>query len=196
MSEDTEEYSPKHSKKSNPIRTVLEFIIVVAAAFALAFVITHYVAQPYVIPSQSMEDTLIGGEEGQSNDRILSEKISYISGAPKQGDIVTFIDVEDPDRTLIKRVIAVGGQTIDLRDGYVYVDGEKLDEPYTNGKPSENPGTGITYPDTVPDGYIWVMGDNRTNSQDSRWFGAVPVENVTGHAFFRYWPLNRLGTLD
>lgn len=187
---------PKHSKKVGFGRTILEFIIVVAVAFVLAFLITRFVAQPYEIPSQSMMDTLIGGESDTPNDRILSEKISYISGEPKQGDIVTFIDVEDPNRTLIKRVIAVGGQTVDLKDGSVYVDGEKLDEPYTDGKPSYDPETGINYPYTVPDGYIWVMGDNRTNSQDSRWFGPVPVENVTGHAFFRYWPLKRIGTLD
>ena len=190
------EYKPKHTRNVSLTRTIIEFIIIIAVACAFAFLITHFVAQPYVIPSQSMEDTLIGGEEGQSNDRILSEKISYISGEPKQGDIVTFTDVEDTSRTLIKRVIAVGGQTIDLRDGYVYVDGQKLDEPYTDGKPSYDPETSITYPYTVPDGYIWVMGDNRTNSHDSRWFGPVPVENVTGHAFFRYWPFSRIGLLD
>ena len=99
---------------------------------------------------------------------------------------------------LIKRVIAVGGQTVDLRDGAVYVDGEKLDEPYTEGKQSKplSNSNGITYPYKVPEGEIWVMGDNRTNSLDSRVFGSVPVENVTGHAFWRYWPLSSFGSLE
>ena len=96
---------------------------------------------------------------------------------------------------LIKRVIATGGQTVDLRDGVVYVDGVPLDEPYTQGKPSNDLNSGITYPYTVPEGHVWVMGDNRTNSADSRAFGAIPLESVTGHAVLRYWPLDRIGTL-
>ena len=96
---------------------------------------------------------------------------------------------------LIKRVIATGGQTVDLRDGAVYVDGVRLDEPYTQGKPSNDLNSGIQYPYVVPEGYVWVMGDNRTNSADSRAFGAVNMEDITGRAVFRYWPLDRIGTL-
>ena len=96
-------------------------------------------------------------------------------------------------------VIAVGGQTVDLRDGRVYVDGVLQDEPYTRGEPSYplTPYYGLTidYPYTVPEGGLWVMGDNRTNSADSRAFGAIPLESVTGHAVLRYWPLDRIGTL-
>jgi signal peptidase I len=102
-------------------------------------------------------------------------------------------------RILIKRVIATGGQTVDLRDGRVYVDDVLQNEPYTHGEPSlalrsylfEE----ITYPYTVPPGGLWVMGDNRTNSQDSRYFGAIPESSVTGKALFIYWPLTDIGLL-
>ena len=148
----------------------------------------------YEIPSGSMLDTI------QIGDRVFSEKVSYYFRDPEQGDIITFADPENPQRTLIKRVIAVGGQTVDLKDGYVYVDGKKLDEPYTEGKQSlplnTAYGVSVTYPYTVPDGYLWVMGDNRTNSADSRYFGAVSKDSVTGHANFTFWPLNRIGILD
>ena len=181
----------QQKKKGSVLGSFTEFVIVVAVAIALAWFITNFVVKPYEIPSESMEDTIMTG------DRVLSERISYLGTSPAQGDIVTFTDVEDSSRVLIKRVIAVAGQQVDLKDGSVYVDGSKLDEPYTDDKQSLPLASGhdVSYPYTVPEGYIWVMGDNRTNSSDSRYFGAVPIANVTGHAFFRYWPLERIGPL-
>lgn len=171
----------------------LSLLIAVIVVIACVWLIRTYVAEPYEIPSGSMEDTI------EIQDRVFSEKISLHTHGISPGEIVTFEDPETPGRTLIKRCIAVGGQTVDLRDGHVYVDGVELDEPYTEGKPSyplqTAPGVQVQYPYTVPDGYMWMMGDNRTNSADSRYFGAVPVSSATGHAFLRYWPLNRIGTL-
>lgn len=173
--------------------SVIEFAVIIVAALALAWGITTFVVRPYEIPSGSMLETI------QLEDRILSEKISYYTRGPQQGEVVTFIDPLDSNTTLIKRVIAVGGQTVDLVDGVVYVDGQPLEESsYTGGKPSyplEGPAQ-IQYPYTVPDGCIWCMGDNRTNSSDSRYFGAVPVSSVTGHAFFTYWPIGSFGFLE
>lgn len=193
------------------LRSLLEFIGVIVVAGVLAWAITTFVVQPYEIPSGSMEDTIEVG------DRVLSEKISCYFGEPKAGDIVTFEAYEDPltddiyttredapetvrgrleEKVLIKRVIATAGQTVTLEDGYVYVDGRRLSEPYTDGEPSYPlADSSLSFPYTVPEGEIWVMGDNRTNSKDSRFFGGVPVENVTGHAFWRYWPLDRFGGL-
>ena len=89
---------------------------------------------------------------------------------------------------------------MDLRDGYVYVDGVQLDEPYTNGLPSYEltpvRGLEISYPYTVPQGEVWVMGDNRTNSQDSRYFGSVPVSSITGKAALIYWPFSNFGLVE
>lgn len=174
-------------KKGSPLRLLIEIVVIIAVAVGLATLFTRFVMQPYEIPSGSMEETIEVG------DRVFSEKISYLFGEPAQGDIITFADPYDPDRVLIKRVIATGGQTVELRDGVVYVDDVALDEPYTAGKPSYDLNSGIEYPYTVPEGYVWVMGDNRTNSADSRAFGAVPLSSVTGHAVLRYWPLDRIG---
>lgn len=175
--------------KSSAFRTIVEIVIIIAIAVGLATLFTRFIMQPYEIPSGSMEETIEVG------DRVFSEKIGYVFNEPQPGDIITFSDPSDPERILIKRVIATGGQTVDLRDGKVYVDGVELDEPYTLGKPSLDLNSGISYPYTVPADHVWVMGDNRTNSADSRVFGAVPVDSITGRAIFRYWPLERIGTL-
>lgn len=164
-----------------------------AAAAALAWGIRTFVAMPYYVPTGSMLDTIHEG------DLLIGEKASLAWRPPEQGDVVTFVSPLDGE-TLIKRVIAVGGQTVDLRDGAVYVDGEPLDEPYTLGKPSyslsELSGSaGIAYPYTVPEGSVWVMGDNRTNSRDSRYFGPVSVDDVTSRAAFIYWPPQNIGLL-
>lgn len=176
------------------LSTFASFLIMIAIVVVAYFGLRTFVVGTYEIPSGSMLDTI------QIGDRVFSEKVSYYFRDPEQGDIITFADPENPQRTLIKRVIAVGGQTVDLKGGYVYVDGKKLNEPYTEGKQSlpltTAYGVSVTYPYTVPDGYLWVMGDNRTNSADSRYFGAVSKDSVTGHANFTFWPLNRIGILD
>ena len=168
----------------------LSTVLLVAAAIGVAVLVRVFVAEPYIVPTGSMLDTI------QLGDRLIGEKISFRLRQPEAGDIITFADPDDPSTTLIKRVIATEGQTVDLRDGVVYVDDEALDEPYTNGKPSEpltihssNLTADISYPYTVPEGYVWVMGDNRTNSADSRYFGAIPVSSITSRALFIYWPL-------
>lgn len=174
-------------------RSVLSWAFYIALVFALVWGLQTFVVCPYTIPSGSMEDTIEVG------DNVWSEKVSYYFRDVEQGDIVTFDDPEIAGRTLIKRVIAVGGQTVDLVDGLVYVDGMALDEPYTNGKPSAPltpvSGVEISYPYTVPQGEIWVMGDNRTNSADSRYFGSIGEASVSGRAVVIYWPLDHIGVL-
>ncbi len=175
------------------LRTVLSGAGYVALVIALVWGLQTFVACPYNIPSGSMEDTI------EIGDNVWSEKVSYYFRDIEPGDIVTFNDPEIPNRTLIKRVIATGGQTVDLLDGVVYVDGVALDEPYTQGKPSAPlktaSGIEITYPYTVPAGDIWVMGDNRTNSADSRYFGPIDEASVSGRAVVIYWPLDHIGVL-
>ena len=176
-------------------RLLVNMAIMVVFVALATILLRTVVFVPYEIPSGSMEQTIMTG------DMVFSEKVSYYIRKPQAGDIVTFADPEVQGRTLIKRVIATEGQTVNLIDGVVYVDGQPQTEPYTQGKPSyplyrpqEN--LVIKFPYTVPEGCVWVMGDNRTSSQDSRWFGAIPVSSITGRAAMVYWPFNHIGLLS
>ena len=156
---------------------------------ALAVLLRLFVVGAYYVPSGSMLDTIGIG------DLLLGERVSLAFRDPEPGDIVTFDSPLDEGETLVKRVIATGGQTIDLVNGSVVVDGETLGEPYVDGAPTESlsglsGSAGITYPYVVPEGTVWVMGDNRTNSKDSRYFGPVSVDDVTSRAILIYWPLS------
>lgn len=187
----------REKKEKKKISETVRWIILLAAVIILALGIRKFVIEPFNIPSESMIETI------QVGDLIMAQKVTLELGRdPEPGQIVTFINVDgELDEkgnvaTYIKRVIATEGQTVDLKDGYVYIDGVRQDEPYTLGKPTEDLHSDrVSYPFTVSEGCIFVMGDNRTGSSDSRWFGEVPVENVTGIALFRYWPLKRIGTV-
>jgi signal peptidase I len=172
-------------------RWLLETALLVGLAFVLAQGIKTFIVQPFLVPSGSMLPTI------QLNDRLLAEKISLrFFREPRPGDVVVF---DNPDKSnkrekiFIKRVIAIEGQTVDVKDGRVLVDGKRLDERYTRGKPTE-PGS-ISLPAVVPEDHVWLMGDNRTGSSDSRVFGARPVSTVRGRAFCIYWPAERVGAL-
>jgi signal peptidase I len=148
-----------------------------------------YVVQPFVIPTGSMIPTIEVG------DYVLAEKITFrLIHNPRPGDIVVFDDPNGQLPQLIKRVVAVDGQTVELRGDVVYVDGRPLDEPYVRGALTM-PGS-VPLPLTVPAGQVWLMGDNRPSSSDSRFFGPVNVETVRGRAFWTYWPLGAFGPLN
>lgn len=172
-------------------RSFISLLVTVVFVVVLSWLLRAFVFQPYEIPSGSMEETIVPG------DMVLSEKISYRFREICPGDIVTFQDPEMPGRTLIKRCIAIAGQTVNIDEsGVVEVDGKPLSEPYTSSKPSYPLPGGVSFPYTVPEGRIWVMGDNRTNSHDSRAFGDVAVSSVTGRGVFIYWPLTNFGPLQ
>ena len=175
-------------KKDSVLRWLLETAVLVALAFLLAQGIKTYIVQPYIVPTGSMIPTI------EIGDRLLAEKISYRFRDPNVGEIVVFADPTGQHPALIKRVIATGGQTVDIKEGAVWVDGKKLDEPYVHGKVTD-PGT-VPLPVTIPEGYVWLMGDNRPNSGDSRFLGPQPLTAIKGHAIFTYWPLSRIGALN
>lgn len=170
------------------IRWLAELLGMVALAFVLAAAIRTFVVQPYVIPSGSMIPTI------ELQDRVIANKFIYRFTEPQRGDIVVLDDPTGSVDTLIKRVIAVGGETVDLVGGEVVVDGVVLDEPYTHGLPSEPMIQEMPY--TVPEGHVWLMGDNRTNSADSRVFGSVPLSEIKGRAIIRFWPPERIGLME
>lgn len=188
MNEPIEEsVAPETPKGQSAGRQILEFIATLVVAFLVAQAVRTWVIQPFVVPTGSMLPTI------QLSDQVLANKFTYRFGSPVRGDIVVLDDPTGQVGTLIKRVIATGGQTIDIRDGKVWIDGTALAESYTHGQPSElGP---LPMPYKIPADSVWVMGDNRTQSQDSRWFGAVPLSSVHGRAFFIYWPMARIGAL-
>ena len=177
-------------------RQLLEFVLMLAVAFALVFgFIKPAIADSYYVPSSSMEPTLHGCE-GCHNDRVLANKFIYRFTEPERGQIVVFRSLED-DTLLIKRVVGIPGDRIQLRGGILYVNGQPQEEPYVHASPCVRymPRTCAFGPVKVPRGHLFLMGDNRANSHDSRFFGAVPEENVEGEAFLRYWPPGRIGVL-
>ncbi len=182
-------------KGGSPARGILEFVVSIIVAVAIAVFLRVFVIGVYQVPSGSMLETI------QEGDLLVGEKVTLRFDTPKAGDVITFDSPMNPGTTLIKRVIATGGQTIDLRDGIVYVNGVALDESsYTLGKATNSlsdfeGSAGIQYPYTVPENCVFCMGDNRTNSLDSRYFGPVSVSAVTSKALFIYWPISDIRTL-
>jgi signal peptidase I len=166
---------------------VLEFLIILVVSFVLVFgFVRPFVVEAFWIPSASMVPTLKYG------DRVLVNKFIYRFTEPERGDVIVFKSVQGDDQDLIKRVVGVPGDEITVRGGRLFVNGEPQQEPYVNKK---YPDRSFYAPTTVPKDHVFMMGDNRANSQDSRVFGPVPKENIEGEAFLRFWPPDRIGLL-
>jgi signal peptidase I len=171
--------------KKSGARRLAEYGIILVVAFVIVFgVLRPCVVKSFWIPSESMVPTLEVG------DRIFVNRFIYSFLEPERGDIVVFDSLETDDE-LIKRVVAVPGDRVRVRNGKLRVNGDFPDEPYA--VPMLLPDGSFFGPTKVPEGEVFVMGDNRPNSQDSRFFGPVPVENIEGEAFFRFWPPSRIG---
>ena len=167
-------------------RAILEIVQALALAVVISVVLNLFVVQVTEVRQRSMELTL------EQNDRVLVSKLDYRFGTPQRGDIVVFNPPTDSTIPYVKRVIAVGGDTIDLRDGKVYVNGKLIEYAATRGQPTTPQAATIRFPFTVPEGAIFVLGDNRQSSSDSRTFGSVPVGNIIGKVILRFWPFDRL----
>lgn len=196
-------------KERKPRRLWRELPVLVLIALIIALVVKAFLFQPFWIPSRSMVPTL------RIDDRVMVSKISYRLSEVARGDIVVFRnpDAEEDetpffesivnsvtgalgihsseDTDLIKRVIAIGGDEIEIRDNTVFLNGRALDEPYLlpGNAMSDMPAR------TIPLGTLWVMGDNRSESRDSRVFGPIAVDDVVGKAIMRIWPPDRFGGL-
>ncbi len=198
-------------------REVMEWIVSIVVAFVAALIIKYFIFTPTLVKQGSMTPTIL------NNERVLINRmVRTFNGDIKRGDIVTF---EKPDyvayeegiaeynkldgiwdffvhevleigkTSYIKRVVGVAGDHILIKNGNVYLNGEKLDEEYLEDD-VETPEMGDFYDIKVPEGYIFAMGDNRTGSIDCRVFGCVPLEKVEGRVTTRIWPLNKFGKID
>jgi signal peptidase I len=161
----------------------------IAIALLISFLIRVFIAEPRYIPSESMFPTL------EIGDRLVVEKVSYRFGEIHHGDIVVFQPPPQlqrqgyqPNQAFIKRAIAIPGDTVKVNDGLVYVNNQPLTEHYIAQPPQYN-----MMPITVPEDTLFVMGDNRNNSNDSHIWGFLPQNNLIGHAVFRFWPFSRFG---
>ncbi len=213
-------YALRVSEAKRQLPVWQESILLVATALVLALIVKTFFFQAFYIPSDSMVPTMI------QNDKLLVQKVSYWSGGPERGDIVVFKDPgnwlgpEDSDPAgnavqkaletiglfpsgghLIKRVIGVGGDEVRCCDdqGRTVVNGESIDEPYLA---DQSVNAEQTFDVTVPRGFLWVQGDNRGNSADSRAHlgepggGFIPVDDVVGKAWLRVWPFDRAGFIE
>ncbi|HSV67352.1 MAG TPA: signal peptidase I [Mycobacteriales bacterium] len=171
-------------------RRLLEWPFLVVFSLLAAFLLRTFVVQTFYIPSQSMHDTLLEG------DKVLVNKLAFKVHDINRGDVVVFrrpANIDIPDEDLIKRVIGLPGDRIEGRGGKVYINGQLLIEPYVQKGCTE--GTVNLSAVLVPAGHVFVMGDNRCDSTDSRVFGAVDDSLVVGRAFVLIWPVGRLGWL-
>ncbi|MBW3615368.1 MAG: signal peptidase I [Actinobacteria bacterium] len=186
---------PPPSLARRAARSTVEWVVIIVAALAMAFVVKTFLVQAFFIPSASMEPELNIG------DRVLVNKVSYHLHDIHRGDIVVFerpdCDGSDPViKDLIKRVVGVEGDSVEGRDGGVLVNGKRIEEPYL--PPGQT--TASFGPVRVPAGHIWVMGDNRENSKDSRFLcnsrpTFIQEREVIGRAFVRVWPVPEISLL-
>lgn len=168
--------------------SVVETLDASIIAALLSLLIITFVVQAFYIPSGSMEPTL------QIGDRMLVSKLSYRLSAIHRGDVIVFHYPLNPGKDFVKRGVGLGGETVELRDGVVLINNTPIKELYPTALAGSDRSCTSNYgPQKVPAGQLFVLGDNRCNSEDSRFFGFVPRDNVVGKALFIYWPPPRLG---
>ena len=201
-------------KEKSLIREIFEWFLCFLAAFVIAILVRYFLFTPTLVKQTSMTPTILDGERVLINRTVRTFKLPIY-----RGDIITFetpaytVDgvgaynetsgvwnffmhdvIEAGKISYIKRVIGIEGDHVQIKDGKVYINEKVLSEVYLNGKPT--PITGEYYDLIVPDGYVFVMGDNRGGSSDSREFGCIPLEKVEGRVSFRIWPFSRWGSID
>lgn len=170
------------------LREYLEALVI---SLGLAVVIIAFIAQSFLVEGSSMEPSLHHAQ------RLLVEKISYRFSTPKRGEVVVFRYPSDQSRKFIKRIIGLPGDEVSIKNGFLYLNGVRLNENYING-PTYGTYSAPTFgPVLVPEGHFFVLGDNRRNSDDSRYpdVGFVPKKNLVGKALFVYWPLTQIGSV-
>ncbi|RKS71412.1 signal peptidase I [Motilibacter peucedani] len=186
-----------HARRRNRLASLAELLALAVVGIGGALLLRSFVVQAFYIPSGSMEHTLHGCEGCSDNDRVLVDRTRYHWHDLSRGDIVVFSTDGTPyaresdEKDVIKRVIGLPGETVACCDatGRVTVDGRGIDEPYVWE------GTSPFSAVEVPKGTVWLMGDHRSASEDSRFVGPIPIGNIVGKAVARFWPPSRVGLL-
>ena len=190
------------SRIPKPWRTIVDWLVTIALAVVIVLAFQAEVAKPYRIPTSSMESTLHCAKpgdscEGRFSDRVIANRLAYRFADPERGQIVVFTAPERVQRcgssyggsTFVKRIIGLPDEVVTERDGAIYINGERLIEPYVD--PSLRGHANGSWPRVAP-GHYFVLGDNRTHSCDSRLWGTVPRSSLIGPVMLTYWPLSRL----
>lgn len=198
----------KKNQSVNYLKEILQWIEAIVISIIIALVIRGFIFEPVLVQGASMENTL------SNNERLIVYKLGYYFSEPKRGDIIvlqyqkgaveyipflknlTFIKKMIPgidEVDFIKRVIAVPGDTVDIKDGAVYVNNEKLDEPYAKGITDKYE---AQVPFVVGEDEVFVLGDNRQNSRDSRHIGLIKYDRIKGKAVFKIWPFDSIGVIE
>lgn len=181
---------------------IWEWVESIVVALVLALVIRHFVIQAFKIPTGSMRMTLIEGDRILVNKFIYGAKVPFTDlrlpalRQPKRGDVVVFVYPEDPKKDFIKRLIGLPGETVEIKKGNIYINGELCRDPsvynrYYRNRPETIYGS-EGEPVNVPEDSYYVLGDNSASSRDSRYWGFVPKKNMLGNAILIYWPPNRI----
>ncbi len=165
-------------RKKSMLRELLETVI---SAGIIAFIIITFIGQVTVVRGASMEPTL------HDRERLIANKISYRFESPERNEIIIFKPPIGIKRNYIKRIIGISGDKIEIVDGKIYVNDQALEEPYVKYRSYED-----MPPTIIPADFFFVLGDNRPNSSDSRYWGFVPRKNVVGKAWVVFWPLNKI----
>lgn len=171
------------------VRIVYEFIEAFVISASIFVVVYLFLMQPHQVKGSSMFPTF------KDQEYLLTDKVTYKSRLPKYGDVIVFKAPINENYDFIKRVIATAGQTVMVKDGHVFVDGKQLDEFYLPKDYTTAAGQFLLegQPYLVPEGNVMAFGDNRDHSSDSRDWGPVPLQNIVGRVFFRYWPAKVAG---
>ncbi|MDQ1354674.1 MAG: signal peptidase [Acidobacteriota bacterium] len=177
----------KNQKLSQYTKYIMINILVAATATIL---LVNYVAAAYKIRGDSMNSVL------KDQERVIISRLGLKTGAINRFDIVVLYKPNEPGKSIIKRVIGLPGEIIEIKDGEVFIDNKKLEQPFLAGKDFPTSGKDNMNPLLIQQDHYFVMGDNRAVSQDSRNFGPVPAKYIFGKTIFRYWPLSRLGKIE
>lgn len=165
---------------------IFDFVKTVATIVILAIVIRVFVIQPYIVEGQSMEQSF------QNNDYLITEKISFRFREPQRGEVVIFHPPDNPSVNYIKRIVGLPEDKVEVKDGSVFVNDEKIYEPYLKSNEETLSPKNNDYVYTLKEGEYFVFGDNRNHSRDSREIGAIPEENIVSRVWFRLLPINNL----